>query len=127
VDVSTESGATISGSDQCCSSGSHSFSKRLWASCCRLTMCVTSPVLTKVGVKQNLVQERNHTQSLIWTAWTVDVIRGLLISGVVFFLATFAAVFFRQSQATAIVRALGLIPLLQSIQNIRIVYFQREL
>ncbi len=90
-------------------------------------MCVTSPVLTKVGVKQNLVQERNHTQSLIWTAWTVDVIRGLLISGVVFFLATFAAVFFRQSQATAIVRALGLIPLLQSIQNIRIVYFQREL
>lgn len=91
-------------------------------------LCVSLvQIFTEVGVKQNLVQERDHTQSLIWTAWTVNVIRGLLISGVVFFLAPFAAVFFRQAQTTAIIRALGLVPLLQSIQNIRIVYFQREL
>jgi len=84
-------------------------------------------VLTEVGIKQNLVQEQNHTQKLIWTAWTVNLIRGLFTTGLIFFLAPFAASFFRQPEATAIIRALGLVPLLQAIQNIRIIYFQKEL
>lgn len=91
-------------------------------------LCVSLvQVLTEVGVKQNLIQERNHTQGLIWTAWTVDLIRSLLITGLVFLLAPFAAAFFKQPQATAIIRGLSLVPLLRSIQNIKVIYFQREL
>ena len=91
-------------------------------------LCVSLvQVLTEVGVKQNLIQERHHSRELVSTAWTVEVIRGVIITGLIFFLAPLAGVFFRQPEATAIVRGLSFVPLLRSIQNIKIVYFQREL
>lgn len=91
-------------------------------------LCVSLvQVLTEVGVKQNLIQERHHSRELVSTAWTVEVIRGVIITGLIFFLAPLGGDFFRQPEATAIVRGLSFVPLLRSIQNIKIVYFQREL
>ena len=91
-------------------------------------LCVSLvQVLTEVGVKQNLIQERHHSLELVSTAWTVGVIRGVMITGLIFLLAPLGGNFFRQPEAIPIIRGLSLIPLFRSIQNIKVVYFQREL
>ena len=84
-------------------------------------------VLTEFGVRANLVRERRHDVALLSTAWTLEVLRGLVISIVVFAAAPVAAAFFNQPGAVPIVRAMSLIPLLRSVANIKIVYFQREM
>ncbi len=84
-------------------------------------------VLTEIGVRQNLVQERRHSKELIHCAWTLEVIRGLLLTGAVFFLAPVAAAFFNQPHTTSVIRGLSTVPLIRSLQNIKIIYFEREL
>lgn len=55
-------------------------------------LCVSLvQVLTEVGVKQNLIQERHNSRELVSTAWTVEVIRGVIITGLIFFLAPLGA------------------------------------
>lgn len=84
-------------------------------------------IFTEVGIKPNLIQERDHNADLLSTAWTVEVSRGLMICVAIFFIAPIGADFFHQPAATPIIRAMSVIPLLSSIANIKIIYFQREL
>lgn len=84
-------------------------------------------IFTEVGIKPNLIQERDHNADLLSTAWTLEVTRGLVICVVIFFMAPIGADFFHQPAATPIIRAMSVIPLLSSIANIKIIYFQREL
>lgn len=91
-------------------------------------LCVSLfQIFTEVGIKPNLIQERDHNADLLSTAWTLEVTRGLVICVVIFFMAPTGADFFHQPAATPIIRAMSVIPLLSSIANIKIIYFQREL
>ena len=84
-------------------------------------------VFSDAGVKQNLIQERHHSDDLLSTAWTVEVLRGLTITVIVFLLAPLGARFFGQPDATAIIRGLGLLPLIHAIPHVKVIYFEREL
>lgn len=85
-------------------------------------------VFTEVGIKQALIKETSeNTETFLNTAWTVELIRGLLIFILVFFAAPFIASFFNQPEAIDIIRVLALVPLLNGITNIKIIYLQKEL
>lgn len=84
-------------------------------------------ILTEAGIKQNLIQDRDHNIALLSTAWTLEVLRGLIILVVVYIVAPLSADFFNQPEAVPIIRAMSLIPLLKSLANIKTIYFQREL
>jgi O-antigen/teichoic acid export membrane protein len=84
-------------------------------------------IFTEVGIKPNLIQERDHNAALLSTAWTLEVTRGLVICVAIFFMAPIGADFFHQPAATPIIRAMSVIPLLSSIANIKIICFQKEL
>ena len=91
-------------------------------------LCVSLfQIFTEVGIKPNLIQEHDHKADLLSTAWTLEVTRGLVICAAIFFMAPIGADFFHQPAATPIIRAMSVIPLLSSIANIKIIYFQREL
>jgi O-antigen/teichoic acid export membrane protein len=91
-------------------------------------MCVSfSQILTEIGVKQHLIKHRKHTNILLNTAWTVEMLRGVLIFLLIVGLAPLVAEFFRLPEAIQVMRVLAILPLLRSAANIRIVYFRREL
>lgn len=84
-------------------------------------------VLTEAGVKQNLIRMRDHDSKLLSTAWTFELIRGLLSFSLIFIAAPLVSSFFRQPEATGVIRALGIVPLLKALENIKVIYFEREL
>lgn len=84
-------------------------------------------VLTEVGFQQSLIQEPTEIEPLMGTAWTVGVVRGVLISLAMIVLAPWIADFFGLPEAAAIVRVLGLQPVIYSLTNIHIVLFQKRL
>lgn len=85
-------------------------------------------VLTEVGIKQALIKETSeNTEMFLNTAWTVELIRGLLIFVLVFITAPYITSFFNQPCATDIIRAMALVPLFNGLTNIKIIYLQKEL
>ncbi len=85
-------------------------------------------VFTEVGIKQSLIKESNeNTKKFLNTAWTVELIRGILIFILVFISAPLIAKFFNQLDAIIIIRVLALVPLLNGLTNIKIIYLQKEL
>jgi O-antigen/teichoic acid export membrane protein len=84
-------------------------------------------VFTDVGFQQSLIQESDDIKPLIGTAWTVGVLRGIVISMVMFLLAPWISRFFGLPEAAPIVRVFSLHPFIYSLTNIHIIFFQKEL
>jgi len=82
---------------------------------------------SQTGYSQALIQKKENTRSYFDTAWTVRVIRAGLISIIVFFIAEPAASFFKAPGAENILRVMGLSIIIQSLGNIAVLYFQKEL
>ncbi len=92
-----------------------------------LLVLSTLDTFSQAGFQQALIQKKGETRSYLDTAWTVGLIRGFIIAGVVFFLAKPAAVFFEAPAAENILRIIGISIILQSLNNIAVLYFQKEL
>lgn len=84
-------------------------------------------VLTAVGVRDALIQREGDIGELLDSAWTIEILRGATISGLLFLAAPAVAVFFREPAAVAIIRAVSVIPLLRGLENIGTVLFRKEL
>ncbi len=82
---------------------------------------------SQTGYSQALIQKQENTRSYLDTAWTVGVIRAVLIAVVVFFLARPAVFFFKVPGAENILRVIGISIILQSLGNIAVIYFQKNL
>lgn len=82
---------------------------------------------SRTGFRQALIQKSGDAAPYLDTAWTVGLIRSLVIAGVVFLAAPFAAEFFRMPQAAPVIRAIGAAILLQGLTNIKVVCFEKEL
>ena len=92
-----------------------------------LLVLSTLDTFSQAGFQQALIQKKGETKHFLNTAWTVGLIRGFLIATVVFFLAKPAAVFFEAPAAENILRIIGISIILQSLNNIAVLYFQKEL
>ncbi len=91
-----------------------------------LTMS-TLETFSQTGFQQALIQKGENIDSYLDAAWTVLVIRGLVLFGILYFAAPFAASFFDVPEAKTVIQVLGLSVLFQGLTNIGVVYFQKEL
>ncbi|MHA1380610.1 MAG: lipopolysaccharide biosynthesis protein [Candidatus Helarchaeota archaeon] len=84
-------------------------------------------IFSQTGFRQALIQKKEETKSYLNTAWTVGIIRGLLIAAILFFIAPFVATFFETPAAELILKVIGIAIILQSFTNIAVIYFEKEL
>jgi len=82
---------------------------------------------SQTGFKQALIQKKEDTNPFLNTAWTLQIIRGILIALIIFFVAPYVAIFFKAPAAEPILKVIGLAIVLHSLTNIAVVYFEKEL
>jgi len=82
---------------------------------------------SQTGYREALIQKKNEVKGYLNTAWTVLIIRGLLIFIIIYFAAPYIAFFFHTPEVKPIIQVLGLITFLQSFSNIGIIFFHKEL
>lgn len=83
--------------------------------------------LSQTGFTKALIQKQEETKSYLDTAWIVQVIRGAALALLLFGAAPYVAAFFGESKATLLLRAIAVSLLLQGLNSIGIVYFEKEL
>jgi len=91
-----------------------------------LTMS-TLETFSQTGFQAALIQKKKDIESYLDAAWTVLILRGLAIFGILYFAAPFASSFFAAPEAKPIIRVIGFSVLLQAFTNIGVIYFQKEL
>jgi O-antigen/teichoic acid export membrane protein len=91
-----------------------------------LTMS-TLETFSQTGFQAALIQKKENIESYLDAAWTVLILRGLLLFGILYFAAPFVASFFNTPEAKPIIQVIGLSVLFQAFTNIGVVYFQKEL
>jgi lipopolysaccharide exporter len=82
---------------------------------------------SQTGFQTALIQKKDNVESYLDTAWSVSVIRGIVLFLILFFAAPTAAYFFRSDQITGIVRVIAISTLLSGFRNIGMVFFQKDL
>lgn len=94
-----------------------------------IAMLVTAllEVFTETGVNVILVQEKKDIKEYIDSAWIVSIIRGIIISIVIFFSAAFVSGFFRSPDSIFLIQLISIVPLIRGFINPSSVKFQKDL
>jgi lipopolysaccharide exporter len=79
------------------------------------------------GIDAALVQKKGSIKEDLDTAWTVNVIRSLLLFSTLYFGAPVVASFFNNTEALDIIKALAFLQLCTGAENIATVYFRKEI
>lgn len=82
---------------------------------------------SQTGFETALVQKKEDIGQYLDTAWTALVLRGIILFGLLFFLAPLVARFFENSEITLVLQVIAISLLIRGFTNIGIVYFQKEL
>lgn len=88
---------------------------------------------SQTGFQQALIQKKENIKDYLDAAWTVMLLRSLILCAVLFFAAPHIALFFDAPQATTIIQVIGISFLLGGaggvggFVNIGVLYFQKEL
>jgi lipopolysaccharide exporter len=82
---------------------------------------------TNTGLRKGLVQRKNIDNDFLDTAWTVFIVRGIIISSLVFLGSSLVVKLFNTPEALPVIKVLGFSLLLQGFYNTGTVYFSREL
>lgn len=84
-------------------------------------------ILTVTGFEQALVQKKGDIKGYLDTAWSISVVRGVILALILFGIAPFASAFFESPAVLPILRVVAISCILQGFTNIGIVYFRKEL
>ena len=90
-------------------------------------MIATLETFSQPGLATALVQKKENVPGYLDTAWTVSVIRSLLIFILLLLIAPLVARFFNSSQARIILQFLAISVIIAGCRNIGVIYFQKEL
>jgi len=83
---------------------------------------------SKLGFNDALIQHRKgDVDRYLNTAWVVKLIRGAVLSGVLFLFAPLLAAFFDMPRATNVIRGLAALPILVGLRNPGMVYLTKDL
>lgn len=82
---------------------------------------------SQTGFQAALIQKKEDIQSYLDSAWTVLILRGLILFTILYFIAPYAAIFFNTPEAKPIIQVIGFAILLRAFTNIGVIYFQKEL
>jgi O-antigen/teichoic acid export membrane protein len=83
--------------------------------------------LSQTGFDDALVQREGDVRPYLSTAWSLQVIRGLLLAVVLYVVAPWVAAFFEEPAATPLLRVLGLNAVLLGLTNSGVACFRKEL
>lgn len=87
----------------------------------------TAEALSRSGMHEALVQRRELMTAHLNTAWTVRVVRGVVLAGLLFGAAPLLADFFGRNALAPLLRLMAAGIVLRGAGNIGIIYFQKEL
>jgi O-antigen/teichoic acid export membrane protein len=91
-----------------------------------LTMSALNTI-SRVGMDQALIQKDGDIRPFLNTAWTVRVLRGLVLFGLVVLLSPVIATFFSESEVVGLLKLFGLSLVFKGFTNIGVVSFRKEL
>lgn len=94
-----------------------------------ITMVTMSMLETfsQTGFQSALIQKKENIDEYLDTAWTSLALRGLGLSALLFFGAPLVARFYNTPEALPIIRVIALVPIMNGLMNIRVLYFKKEL
>ncbi len=81
---------------------------------------------TQTGFESALIQKQHRPEDFLNTAWTFELLRCLILYGIIFLFAPIVGVFFNEPRADLVLRVAGLVLLLQGLRNIGTVYFRKD-
>ncbi len=79
------------------------------------------------GFDQALIQKRENIEPYLDSAWTIQVIRGLILGLLLFCTAPLVAKFFHEPQVTLLLKVLGFSIFIGGFRNIGIVFFHKNI
>ena len=82
---------------------------------------------SQTGFQAALIQKKEDITSHLDAAWTVLILRGLILFTILYFITPYAAIFFDAPEAKPIIRVIGFSVLFQAFTNIGVIYFKKEL
>jgi len=82
---------------------------------------------SQIGFQAALIQKKGDVKPYLDTAWTVQVLRGFALAGILAASAPVVAGFFNEPRAAMLLRVLALSELARGFTNIGVVFFQKEL
>jgi lipopolysaccharide exporter len=87
----------------------------------------TVGTFSEMGFTTALIQKKKNINQYLDTAWTVSIIRGIVLFILLFISAPYVALFFNNPEVSLLIQIIGVAFLLAGFTNIGIVHFQREL
>lgn len=84
-------------------------------------------MLTETGVNVVLIQEEKDYKKYLNTGFAVSILRGLIISMLIFFSAPFVSSFFNSPGSINVLHLISLIPLIRGFINPAVVSYQKNL
>jgi O-antigen/teichoic acid export membrane protein len=87
----------------------------------------TIETFSQTGFGHALIQKREDIDSYLDTAWTVSVIRGIVLFLILFVSAPLIAKFFNSNQATLVIRFIAISTLITGFKNIGVLFFFKKL
>ncbi|MCK5306106.1 MAG: MOP flippase family protein [Candidatus Omnitrophica bacterium] len=84
-------------------------------------------VLTETGIDQAIIQKKGVTKDALDTAWVISVARGIILFIVLYLLSPAIAAFYNNLMLEPLLKVLSISFLFLGLQNIGVVFFQKEL
>jgi len=81
----------------------------------------------QTGFNAAIVQDKNDVKKHLDSVWTVNVLRGFLLAGLLYLIAPFGARFFNNELVVPIARALSLLYIITSFENVGIILLEKEM
>jgi O-antigen/teichoic acid export membrane protein len=91
-----------------------------------LTM-MAMDAMTRTGFQQALIRDPRDITRHLNVAWSVHLVRGMLLAVILLVIAPQVASYLGEPGAIRLMRAIALVLVLQGLSNIGVVYFQKEL
>ncbi|MBN1255251.1 MAG: lipopolysaccharide biosynthesis protein [Deltaproteobacteria bacterium] len=87
----------------------------------------TLETFSQTGFQTALIQRKEDITHYLDTAWTVSIIRGVILFIIIFLSAPHVSLFFNTPEASIIIQIIGISLILGGFSNIGTLYFQKEL
>src|SRR3990172_10700322 len=87
----------------------------------------TLETFSQTGFQHALIQKKGNIESYLNSAWTVSILRGFIIFGVLYLIAPYAATFFNASEAKSVIQVIGISVLIKAFNNLGVIYFKKDL
>lgn len=87
----------------------------------------TLNVFSETGIESALIQRQKIGKAELDTAWTIKIIRALLLFGLLFLSARWFASYFNNATLEPVLKAMAVVFLLEGCTNIGIVFFQKKI